>query len=156
MSMTCWGVAPGVRSTCLKWRPARRGWSISISRETGLKWIAPSAGEPEAWGIEHPYFQPAGRTTEGSTVIFDASLPLGNRVMRFHSSTASWLEVFGSLVDPSVGARYSRLMSSVVAFGGTSTWKAYISTRSRRQVTGLPLAVNLTPDRSVMGPMGLW
>ena len=91
---------------------------MSISSETGLKWIAPSAGAPAACSMEQPNFQPAGRTTDGSTVIFAASLPLGNSVMRFHSRMASWLVVLGSLSDPPVGARYSRLMSSVVAPGG--------------------------------------
>ena len=129
---------------------------MSISSETGLKWIAPSAGAPGACSIEQPNFQPAGRTTEGSTVIFAASLPLGNSVMRFHSRTASWLDVLGSPLDPPVGARYSRSTSSVVAPCGTSTWKAYMSTRSRRQVTGLPFAVNLRPATSVIGPIGPW
>src|ERR1035437_4753554 len=60
------------------------------------------------------------------------------------------------LVKPpdSGGEMKSKATSSVAAPGGTSRWKAYMLSLSRRQVTLLPPAWILRPTRLAMGPVG--
>jgi hypothetical protein len=53
-----------------------------------------------------------------------------------------------------VGARNSRLTSTELAPCGTSMWKAYMSTGSRRHWRVFPPALNFSPERLMIGPVG--
>ncbi len=53
-----------------------------------------------------------------------------------------------------VGARNSIETSTALAPRGTSIWKAYMSTGSRRQRSVCPAAVNFSPERLMTGPVG--
>ena len=140
------------RAMVRRWSPASTGESTSVARLAGAKSMSPPEVRVTVRAV--PNFQPVGSRSDACTAM-SSFAPGGASSTQCQDSTMRWSVVDGPALNlPSLGARYSSATSTRRAPSGTSRWKAYMSTGSRRQGRVRPAAVNSRPARLTIGPVG--
>ena len=141
--------------TTRMYSPAETGESTSVVRDTGLNVI--SLPLHSRW--EAACQISIRRATSGSPQSADRrkSIPRDRAALCSSSGRSScpWLMRRRCRCPHGpAGEMKSREASTLVTPAGTSTWNVHPSARSRRHFRVWPLAVNFSPARSCIGPVG--